>query len=48
MMQELVSSKGWVKLLSINQNYFSKPSFYVNYESLRRVEGGFRGEKLVL
>ena len=24
----------------------SKPSFYVNYESLRRVNGGFRGEKL--
>jgi transposase, IS605 orfB family len=24
----------------------SKPSFYVNYESLRRVEGGFRGERL--
>lgn len=24
----------------------SKPSFYVNYESLRRVEGGFVGERL--
>ena len=24
----------------------SKPSFYVNYEKLRRVNGGFRGEKL--
>lgn len=24
----------------------SKPSFYVNYESLRRVNGGFRGERL--
>lgn len=24
----------------------SKPSFYVNYESLRRVEGGFIGERL--
>ena len=24
----------------------SKPSFYVNYENLRRVNGGFRGEKL--
>lgn len=24
----------------------SKPSFYVNYESLRRVNGGFKGEKL--
>ena len=24
----------------------SKPSFYVNYESLKRVEGGFRGERL--
>lgn len=24
----------------------SKPSFYINYESLRRVNGGFRGEKL--
>ena len=24
----------------------SKPSFYVNYESLKRVNGGFRGEKL--
>lgn len=24
----------------------SKPSFYVNYESLRRVTGGFRGERL--
>ena len=24
----------------------SKPSFYVNYESLRRVSGGFRGERL--
>ena len=24
----------------------SKPSFYVNYETLRRVNGGFRGEKL--
>ena len=24
----------------------SKPSFYVNYETLKRVEGGFRGERL--
>lgn len=24
----------------------SKPSFYVNYERLRRVEGGFKGERL--
>ena len=24
----------------------SKPSFYVNYETLRRVNGGFRGERL--
>lgn len=24
----------------------SKPSFYVNYESLKRVQGGFQGEKL--
>ena len=24
----------------------SKPSFYVNYENLRRVDGGFRGERL--
>lgn len=27
-------------------NRTSKPSFYVNYETLRRVDGGFRGEKL--
>jgi len=24
----------------------SKPSFYVNYESLKKVQGGFRGEKI--
>lgn len=35
--------KGAPKYKSRN---ISKPSFYVNYESLRRVNGGFRGEKL--
>ena len=38
--------KGLGKAPKYKSKTTSKPSFYVNYESLRRVEGGFRGEKL--
>lgn len=38
--------KGLGKAPKYKSKVTSKPSFYVNYESLRRVNGGFRGEKL--
>mgnify|MGYP001023744806 CR=1 FL=1 len=38
--------KGFGKAPKYKSRNTSKPSFYVNYESLRRVEGGFIGEKL--
>ena len=38
--------KGLGKAPKYKSKFSSKPSFYVNYENLRRVEGGFRGEKL--
>ena len=38
--------KGLGKTPKYKSRNISKPSFYVNYESLRRVNGGFRGEKL--
>ena len=38
--------KGLGKAPKYKSKDTSKPSFYVNYESLRRVEGGFRGERL--
>lgn len=38
--------KGLGKAPKYKSRITSKPSFYVNYESLRRVEGGFRGERL--
>ena len=38
--------KGLGKAPKYKSKTTSKPSFYVNYESLRRVNGGFRGEKL--
>lgn len=38
--------KGLGKTPKYKSKTTSKPSFYVNYESLRRVSGGFRGEKL--
>ena len=38
--------KGVGKAPKYKSRSISKPSFYVNYESLRRVSGGFRGEKL--
>lgn len=38
--------KGLCKAPKYKSKTNSKPSFYVNYESLRRVEGGFRGERL--
>ena len=38
--------KGLGKAPKYKSRNISKPSFYVNYESLRRVNGGFRGEKL--
>lgn len=38
--------KGLGKSPKYKSKTTSKPSFYVNYESLRRVEGGFRGERL--
>lgn len=38
--------KGLGKAPKYKSRNASKPSFYVNYETLRRVEGGFRGEKL--
>lgn len=38
--------KGLGKAPKYKSKNISKPSFYVNYESLRRVNGGFRGEKL--
>lgn len=38
--------KGLGKAPKYKSKTTSKPSFYVNYESLRRVEGGFRGERL--
>lgn len=40
----------WLKGVSDKPKFKSrhktKPSFYVNYESLKRVNGGFRGEKI--
>lgn len=40
----------WFKGVSSKPKFKSrhktKPSFYVNYESLKRVDGGFRGEKI--
>lgn len=38
--------KGLGKTPKYKSKRFSKPSFYVNCESLRRVNGGFRGERL--
>lgn len=38
--------KGLGKAPKYKSRNTSKPSFYVNCESLRRVEGGFRGERL--
>ena len=38
--------KGLGKAPKYKSKTTSKPSFYVNYEKLRRVNGGFRGEKL--
>ena len=38
--------KGLGKAPKYKSKSNSKPSFYVNYESLRRVDGGFRGERL--
>ena len=38
--------KGLGKAPKYKSKATSKPSFYVNYESLRRVNGGFRGERL--
>lgn len=38
--------KGLGKAPKYKSKTTSKPSFYVNYESLRRVNGGFRGERL--
>ena len=38
--------KGLGKAPNYKSKNTAKPSFYVNYENLRRVEGGFRGEKL--
>ena len=38
--------KGMGKAPKYKSKTTSKPSFYVNYESLRRVEGGFSGERL--
>ena len=38
--------KGLGKAPKYKSKTTSKPGFYVNYEHLRRVEGGFRGERL--
>jgi transposase, IS605 orfB family len=38
--------KGLCKAPKYKSKTASKPSFYVNYETLMRVEGGFRGERL--
>ena len=38
--------KGLGKAPKYKSKTTSKPSFYVNYETLRRVNGGFRGERL--
>lgn len=38
--------KGLGKAPKYKSKTTSKPSFYVNYETLRRVQGGFRGERL--
>lgn len=38
--------RGLGKAPKYKSKRFSKPSFYVNCESLRRVNGGFRGERL--
>ena len=38
--------KGLSKAPKYKTKTTSKPSFYVNYESLRKVSGGFRGERL--
>ena len=38
--------KGLCKAPKYKSKTTSKPSFYVNYETLMRVEGGFRGERL--
>lgn len=38
--------KGLGKAPNYKSKTTSKPSFYVNYESLRRISGGFKGERL--
>lgn len=38
--------KGLCKAPKYKSKTTSKPSFYVNYETLMKVEGGFRGERL--
>ena len=38
--------KGAAKAPKYKSKTTSKPSFYVNYETLRKVNGGFRGERL--
>ena len=38
--------KGLGRAPKYKSKAISKPSFYVNYETLRRANGGFRGEKL--
>lgn len=40
--------KGLCKAPKYKSKTASKPSFYVNYETLMKVEGGFRGERLGL
>lgn len=45
-----LARKRWFNGLSerprFKSKHKSKPSFYVNYENLKRVNGGFRGEKI--
>lgn len=47
-----LARKRWFNGLSerprFKSKHKSKPSFYVNYENLKRVNGGFRGEKIGL
>jgi len=38
--------KGVASKPKFKSRHKTKPSFYVNYESLKRVDGGFRGEKI--
>ena len=38
--------KGLTKKPKFKSKHKSKPKFYVNYESLKRLQGGFQGEKL--